>query len=57
MLKVPELNTFRVRQTTQSSLFLIRLRFQGTVVNLALPSLPGGSHEIPVTVPLSNKII
>ena len=33
--------------------FLIRQRFKGSVINRALPSLPGGSLEFTFTVPLS----
>ena len=31
--------------------------FKGTVVNPALPSLPGGSLKITLTVPLSLKFL
>ena len=54
MEKLTEINTFQVRKTTVYSYFFIRLRlrYKGTVVNRALPSLHGGSLEITLTVPL-----
>ena len=47
-----EINNFRVRKTTVSSIFLSDQGFNGTVVNRALPSFHGGSLEITLTVPL-----
>ena len=46
MKKFKEINTFRVRKTTISSRFLIRLSFQGYIVNRTLLSLNVGSLKI-----------
>ena len=38
-----------------STTFLFDLDFEGTIVNLALPSLHGGSLEITLTVSLRDQ--
>ena len=47
--KLSEIYTSQVRKTTLSSTFLIRLRFQSTVVNRTLPSLYGWRVTWPFT--------
>ena len=49
-----ELNSLK-KQKHASSSYVFRQSFMGTVVNLALPFLHGGSLEVVLTVPLESK--
>ena len=55
MKKLTEINTFRIRKTKVSSIFLIGLRFLGYRCKSGVATLHTGKLEITLTVPLKTK--